>query len=300
MPQNTTKNILISVALIAFIISSGAVTIYQLAKRQTNTTNTSQVINSPTSLTDVNLPTQAPSTNNIISSITQTKKLNVSFDAYICGLSVTGFVDKPETIQKLEFTLTNKDKPEIKQIFTPKIDQAKNFKILVDDKIIADGIYRLEAVALLTNQKTEITETTIEFKKDCGNLIQNSTLASLFTSSSIIQLDSVSSTSQAETKIESTIQVSSIVEPIKSSLTATIQSEALKQIVEAPIQTIVSSSAISSVAILADNANNANAVRTGGLDITAILTILMIIVSTALVAKFKTRQTNLNDIFGKK
>jgi hypothetical protein len=284
MPQNTTKNVLISVALIAFIISSGAFTIYQLAKKQTNTTNTSQVINSVTSLTDVNLPTPVPGTNDFTNSSPQQKELNVSFDVYICGLSVTGFVDKPETIQKLEFTLINKDKPETKQIFTPKIDQAKNFKILVDDKIIADGIYKLEAASLLTNQKTEITETTIEFKKDCGNLIQNSTPASLFTSSSLII------SSQVEIKIESSTQLSSTA--IQSSQIATIQSEA-------SIQILPTSSAISSTT-LADNFNNANAVRTGGLDITAIITILMIILSTALVVKSKTPQTNLNEIFGKK
>jgi hypothetical protein len=296
MPQNNTKNILISIALIAFIISTGTFTIYQLAKRQTNTTNTSQTNISSLSSAITSIINSTPG---ILGSTNENKELLVKFDPYVCGLSVTGFVDKPELIQNLDFVLTNKDKGEIKQSFTPKIDESKNFKILVDDKIITDGIYKLEAKADLINQKSETTETTIEFKKDCANLIQNSTPASLINSSIFSQTTSSIVSSQPETKSENQLQSSSSTQ--ESSQTLTIQSEIPKQIVEAPAINISNISSISSSNnLLVDNSNNPNAVRTGGLDFTAVVAIFLVILSSIFIAKIKTREISFSEIFGKK
>jgi hypothetical protein len=297
MPQNTTKNILISVALIAFIISSGAFTIYQLAKRQTNTTNNPQTSNQSKTVPNGNRSiTSLVST---INSVPEEKLLTVTFDPYICGISITGIVDKPDLIQKLEFIITNKDNSQIKQSFSPKIDESKNFKILVDDKIITDGIYKLEANTILTNQKTESTSTTIEFKKDCGNLIQNSTAISSTISSAIMQISS-----QEEIKTEKSILVSS--SNSQSSDIATSKSEILRKTIEAPaeikietpVPTINSSSLSSSNTTAVDNSTNS--VRTGGLDFTALFLILTIILSTITATILKSRQTNLSEIFGKK
>lgn len=287
MPNNTTKNVLISVALIAFIISSGAFTIYQLAKKQTINLNNSQT----SSLTNGNATSDAFINSN---SNTQTKELSVSFDPYVCGLSITGFVDKPDIILNLEINLFNKDKLDIKQTFTPKIDALKNFKILVDEKIIVDGVYKLEAKAYLTNQKTEISDITLEFKNDCSNLIQNSTPSTTAKTSNQI-ITSITS-SQSEIKIES-----SMTPTVRSSQVSIIQSEVPRQTVEAPvIPKTLSSPSASSALSLADSTNNPNSVRTGGLDFTILFIILMIIVSTLVFAKLNTKQTNINEIFGKK
>lgn len=300
MSQNTTKNVLISVALIAFIISSGAFTIYQLAKKQTNNSNNLQISSQSFSSSQINPQDRLSNTSDPSNQSTNYKELVVFFDPYVCGLSITGLVDKPDIIQKLEIIITNKEKNEITQKINPKIDALKNFKILADEKIITDGLYTLTALASLTNQKIESTQTTIEFKKDCSNLIQNSAPASLLVSSTSNQSTSSNISSQLEIKNQSSISNTPIVESTKSSQIATVQSEVQKQLVEAPIQAITSSSNFSSSSLTADNSNNANAVRTGGFDITAILTILMIIISTTLVAKFKTRQSDFNEIFGNK
>jgi hypothetical protein len=300
MSQNTTKNVLISVALIAFIISSGAFTVYQLAKRQTNTTNNSQVSNSINSVTEVNLPNTSLETNKGTNSVGQQKDLNIAFDAYICGVSITGFVDKPDIVQKLELTLIKKDKDDVKQVFTPKIDDFKNFKILVDDKIITDGVYKLEATATLTNQKTEVTETTVEFKKDCGNLIQNSAPSSVVANLVSNSTSSTVLSTQSETKAETPVVTNSVVSVAQSSQQVSIASELPRQTVKAPELTVTNSSTTSSAPTLVNNTNNPNAVRTGGLDTTAVITILMILLSTALAAKLKTRKFSYNQIFGKK
>lgn len=297
MPQNTTKNVLISVALIAFIISSGAFTIYQLAKKQTNTNNNpAQVSIQKSSSENSNLPSFTNNNSILSSSVAQSKELAVNFDPYICGVSITGFVDKPDLIQSLQFALTNKDKSEIKQAFTPKIDESKNFKILVDDKNITDGVYKLEATAILADQKSEITETTIEFKKDCGNIIQNSTPSSVTPNTISTSISSYVISTQSEIKTESPVIINSVVNTVESSQQAIISSQPPQQTVKAPEITVKNSSLPS----LVDNTNNPNAVRTGGLDVTGAIIILMVLISTALLAKLKTKQINLNEIFGRK
>jgi hypothetical protein len=293
MAQNTTKNILISVALIAFIVSSGAFTIYQLAKRQTNTTNDSQTSIQSSSSFETSIAGSIPNTSNLSSNIV-TNELNIKFDPYVCGLSITGLVDKPEIIQTLEVVLTNKDKPETLQSFTPKIDEAKNFRLLVDDIIIIDGIYKLEAKASLNNQKSEITETTVEFKKDCANLIQNSTPASQVATISSVLESTISS--RAEVKNENPVQENSTT---KQSSQVTASSEAPRQIVEAPAVSEITPPATSSKSAT-ENTNNPNSVRSGGLDITAIFVALMIILSAALIAKIKNRNLSINEVFGNK
>jgi cytoskeletal protein RodZ len=184
MPQNTTKNILISVALIAFIVSSGAFTIYQLARRQTNTTNDSQ-----SSL-------QSPSSyiGGIFNSTASSSSLNAS-----------------------------------------------------------------QASAI--NSTTEST-----------------------------------SLSQTEMKIESSAQSSPATE--QSSQVAS-SSDLPKQLAEAPALPDNASSPTSPKSTT-ETTNNPNSIRSGGLDITAVFVVLMLILVSSLVAKSKTKNFNIKDIFGNK
>jgi hypothetical protein len=283
MPQNTTKNVLISAALITFIISSGAFTIYQLAKKQTNTAPTTSIINSTTTNSLVN---SFSGNNNITGTLAQPKEVNIGYNLYVCGLEISGTVEKPSSIAKLEFTLTNKDKPEIKQSFLPNIDLDRNFKMLVDSTIIVDGVYKLETLAISTSQKTETTETTIEFKKDCGNMIQNSSSASVVDSSNTSQIKVANEASPLTTTVSSAVQQTS------SSITIDVPTK---------LTILPTSSSVSSLSSSDSSSieNNINAVRTGGLNYTSLVAILFLVLTASLVAKLKIYKPKISDIFGK-
>jgi hypothetical protein len=167
---NSTKNLVISVALLALIISSGAYTIYQFIQNQPTTQPITSKISSTTTKVSVSsvVDSNTPGSNDTDmkkNEINQVSDVKVIFDPYISGQSITGMVDKNNSVQSFVVKFTEINQPNNVLEFKPTIDEQKNFKIALDNNV-KNADYRVEYILTNLNQNETKGEIMISVKTE--------------------------------------------------------------------------------------------------------------------------------------
>jgi methionine-rich copper-binding protein CopC len=288
MSQNTnsTKNLIISIALLTLIISSGAFTVYQIIRKQPSEQGSVSSVSSTRERIMQSLTSSSLVVFNSETSNNQTLKkeepnkspdFKITFDPYISGQSITGMIDNSDKIQSMVIKLTETLQPNNVLEFKPTIDYQKNFKILLDSKT-KNGKYKVEYVVTGLDQKETKGDSVIDVKIDAG------------TSSSETPAEIPTTIVQAPTSaMEKSNEKQSEISQEKD-----IQSQT-KAATSLP-----STDTVNNTSTANNPLTNTDAIRTGGDNITILLVIVLIVLlGYARLVASSNRSPNLNIIFGK-
>lgn len=286
MSQNTnsTKNLIISLALLTFIVSSGAFTVYQFIKKQSSEQPTISNISKPSLRVDQSLTTSSVMVTSSQANNGETMKkdiaskssdIKVTFDPYISGQSITGMIDNTDKIQSFVVKYTEIDQPNNVLEFKPTIDDQKNFKILLYDNV-KNGNYKVEYIITDLDQKETKGTATINVKTNVDTLIAQKEIMA--------------------TEIQAPIETNKQTEK-QSEIKQETSIQNTPQTPQAPIENVNTYNPA-----LSDNNAivNADAVRTGGANITVLLAAIAIVfLGYAKLLSRNSKKPNINIIFGK-
>jgi hypothetical protein len=315
--QNFSKNLIISIALIAFIISSGAFTIYQIAKSNLpankklnqSVVTTSSSISSLDSLLDPSSSASiaSQSSNTVTNSQISNLDITINLDPYICGGGLTGFVDKPENLQELLIKLTQIDNPSKAFDFKPLVDKDKNFKITFDYNEITNGNYNLKSLATLTDQTTRENNIFVNLSSNCENSAQNTN--STATNSAPIETKIVNApvspsiqedTNNTMTNPQSNNQdTTGFATEIQASSSVVVNSTDSENQSTAPSTTPTEATNTASTKE-SEQLANAEAIRTGGNSFIITLVSLLMLAASITILKLQSKTPSFDSIFGKK